>query len=40
MPQATATKVDLRTSRIADRIARLDPFVEARLPSCGIPYAF
>jgi spore photoproduct lyase len=29
MPQDTATKVDLRTSRIGDRIAFIDPLVEA-----------
>ena len=29
MPDETATKVDLRTSRIADRIAAIDPLVEA-----------
>ncbi|HEX2574981.1 MAG TPA: spore photoproduct lyase family protein [Aquihabitans sp.] len=29
MPAATATKVDLRTSRMADRIAFIDPLVEA-----------
>ena len=29
MPEATANKVDLRTSRISDRIAFIDPLVEA-----------
>jgi len=29
MPEETATKVDLRTSRIAERIAFIDPLVEA-----------